>query len=522
MNYDNLLNDLQKFMMIIPDNILSECVDGIIVNRKDRRKYKTLESKIEAIIHNKPCRVKLIDAIYNKYDGAKNIGSELSYNDIISSINENNCIPQIIYTLHRCCDDEFNKQHFNDLIESVPFQNTINNNWGKSRITDTQESSKASSNIVKENKHMNYYLGYIELRSTYYNFIPQYIYNKKDITELSKDNLEEKFPEYGSVNLGYKKFGDDAHEFLKSLRIDKVDDATDVKPCTSIYAIHFDESELDDNDNDRIRKKLDLQRLIENGEDLKNRIKPISSFGIFKIVTSQETNINDGSFSGMIFVNEKDYPANEYVLLEDGQSLFGPYKLQERSIDGEKYVRPDSGIQKYILDYYNEADYEIYAFEKHSYTHEIIYTDVALINHSPRHRDVIPDSLLLTKLTDTIDVKLLSSNPEEFERLYSTSPFLSDIPDEIRKTRIERIQTILQNTADFDEIKKKAVITLLNSNNYSIPEETIKNSDPYQKLQKECSDLQKDADELNEKIKSLTEEKKRARNCKKQTRGKWS
>ena len=211
MNYDNLLNDLQKFMMIIPDNILSECVDGIIVNRKDRRKYKTLESKIEAIIHNKPCRVKLIDAIYNKYDGAKNIGSELSYNDIISSINENNCIPQIIYTLHRCCDDEFNKQHFNDLIESVPFQNTINNNWGKSRITDTQESSKASSNIVKENKHMNYYLGYIELRSTYYNFIPQYIYNKKDITELSKDNLEEKFPEYGSVNLGYKKFGDDAH-----------------------------------------------------------------------------------------------------------------------------------------------------------------------------------------------------------------------------------------------------------------------------------------------------------------------
>lgn len=432
----------------------------------------------------------------------------MSYNDIISSINENNCIPQIIYTLHRCCDDEFNKQHFNDLIESVPFQNTINNNWGKSRITDTQESSKASSNIVKENKHMNYYLGYIELRSTYYNFIPQYIYNKKDITELSKDNLEEKFPEYGSVNLGYKKFGDDAHEFLKSLRIDKVDDATDVKPCTSIYAIHFDESELDDNDNDRIRKKLDLQRLIENGEDLKNRIKPISSFGIFKIVTSQETNINDGSFSGMIFVNEKDYPANEYVLLEDGQSLFGPYKLQERSIDGEKYVRPDSGIQKYILDYYNEADYEIYAFEKHSYTHEIIYTDVALINHSPRHRDVIPDSLLLTKLTDTIDVKLLSSNPEEFERLYSTSPFLSDIPDEIRKTRIERIQTILQNTADFDEIKKKAVITLLNSNNYSIPEETIKNSDPYQKLQKECSDLQKDADELNEKIKSLTEEKK--------------
>ena len=68
MNYDNLLKDLQKFIMIIPEDVLSECVDDIIVNRKERRKYKTLESKIDAIIHNMTCRVKLIETIYKKYD----------------------------------------------------------------------------------------------------------------------------------------------------------------------------------------------------------------------------------------------------------------------------------------------------------------------------------------------------------------------------------------------------------------------------------------------------------------------
>lgn len=510
MNYDNLLKDLQKFIMIIPEDVLSECVDDIIVNRKDRRKYKTLESKIEAIIHNMPCRVKLIEALYNKYDDAKNIDSDLSYNDIISSINENNCIPQIIYTLHRCCDDEYDKQYFSDFIQSVPFQRTINHKWDEAEIDEMKNTIITTSQKNEEVTSMKYYLGYIELRTTFYNFKPQYIYDEANgsIDEISYESLKESFPEHGSVNLGYRKFGDDAHEFLKSLRIDKVDDVTDAKPCTSIYAINFDESELEDTGNDRILKRLDLQGLYENGEDLKNRIKPISSFGFFKIVTSQETNLTDDSFSGMIFVNEKDYSANEYVLLEDGQSLFGPYKLQERSIDGEKYVRPDSGIQKYILDYYDESDYEIYSFEKHPYMHEIIYTDVARINNSPRHRDVISDSLLLTKLTDSIDIKLLSSNPEEFERLYSTSPFLSDIPEEIRQTRIERIQIILQNTEEFDEIKKKAIITLLNSNNYSIPEETIKSSVQYKKLQDECSNLQRDTDELNAKIESLTEENK--------------
>lgn len=240
-------------------------------------------------------------------------------------------------------------------------------------------------------------------------------------------------------------FGE-SHEFLKSLNVDKVEDVSDTKPCTSIYAIKIEEDELEDSGNDKILKKLDLQKLYDNGEELKERIISVADFNMYKIVTQKE-NITNESFAGMILINEKDYPANENVLLEYGneRKLFGPFILQERSIDGEKYVRPDIAARKYYLEYYREDDYEFVPFEKRTYNREYVYTDIAYIKTKPHYYDVISDSVLLNKLTDSIDTNLLSSNPDEFERLYSTSPFLGNIPDEIRNERIVRIQEISKN-----------------------------------------------------------------------------
>jgi hypothetical protein len=75
---------------------------------------------------------------------------------------------------------------------------------------------------------------------------------------------------------------------------------------------------------------------------------------MYKIVSAKE-NIKNESFSNIIYVNEKEYPAEELVLLEwEDNKLFGPFKLQERSLDGEKYIRPDIGSSQYILKYYTK------------------------------------------------------------------------------------------------------------------------------------------------------------------------
>lgn len=509
MKHEQLLNELFKFIKLIPDNILSECIESIeYPNRTERRKYdkyKSLDSKIQAFLQNMPFRVQLIENLYTRYSDSTD-SETLCYDDILSSIKSTNCISKILFILHRCCDDEFDKKHFSHFIQSTPFQKTINNEWEEEQTAIPPDLE----NTYEEKSKMTYYLGYIELRNTFYNFKPKFVYddNNATIQVINQYDLEDIFPIYGSLNLAYRMFGE-SHEFLKSLNVDKVEDASDTKPCTSIYAIKIEEDELEDSGNDKILKKLDLQKLCDNGEDLKERIISVADFNMYKIVTPKE-NITNESFAGMILINEKDYPANENVLLVYGneRKLFGPFILQERSIDGEKYVRPDIAARKYYLEYYSEDDYEFVPFEKRPYMQDSVYTDIAYIKTKPHYYDMISDSVLLTKLTDSIDPNLLSSNPDEFERLYSTSPFLGNIPVEIRNERIGKIQEILKNTTEYDDIKKKALSTLVDSIDDEFLVSKIQDSELYKDLQSKYADLQKNNEDLSNKNNTLENEKK--------------
>lgn len=529
MNHDQLINELYKFVKMLPSTLLSKCVGGISFrNRDERRKYekiKSLETKIETMLRDTHCRISLIEKIHFEYNKDIVFDEGVSYEEIISSIDEDNCMSKIIYVLHRCCDDDFDKAHFSDFIHSEPFQNTIKNAWNKPEEKTLLVENINHINIDKEENNykegttMVWYLGYIELRSTYYNFKPRYIFNESDrtIAEIPSDILKEKFPEHGSINLAYRRLGDQSHEFLKSLNIDKIDNITDTNPITSIFAIRIEDSDIEDNDNDRILKKFELQKICDNGEELGDRIKPISDFNMYKIVSAKEK-IENESFSSIIYVNEKEYSTDELVLLEwDEGKLFGPYKLQERSLDGEKYIRPNSGSTKYVLEYYSEDDYQFVPFEKTPYMHESIFTDVAYIDSAPRYYDAIPSEILLSKLVDSIDISLLKANPEEFERLYSSSPFFGQLPDEIRNQRIARVENILTTTSEYDEKKKKILGSLLDSLGNSIFDllgEKIKDSAIYQDLQSDAKFLQDsnaklkiENDELLEDNKQLKLEK---------------
>ncbi len=59
------VNELLMFLKLIPENILSDCVDNIdFSNRSERRKYeklKSLGSKIKALLHNKRYRIEMIE-----------------------------------------------------------------------------------------------------------------------------------------------------------------------------------------------------------------------------------------------------------------------------------------------------------------------------------------------------------------------------------------------------------------------------------------------------------------------------
>lgn len=500
-----LLDELLKFIKLIPENIVYECINSIdFINRSERRKYeknKSLDSKIQFLLRNTSFRVGLIEKLYNIYkDDADS--ALVSYDDVLSSINSTNYMSKSLYMLHRCCDAEFDKQYFSKFIQSEPFQKTIKGEWQNSEFVTSKIVD--SKNTFKENDMMTYYLGYIELRGTFYNFIPKYLYNdsSKTISEIPDDDLKNTFPVYGSLNLAYER-SEKSHDFLKSLNVDS---ALDPKPCTSIYAIKLNEEELEDSGNDKVCKRLNLQNLCDHNEDLADRIIPVSKFEMFKIVTPKE-NIRNESFAGMIFINEKDYPAGEDVLLEYGdRKLVGSFKLQERAVDGEKYVRPDIVADKYLLECYEEANYELISFEKRLYMQNPIYTDIAYIKGTPHDIDVISDATLLNKLTDSVTIKQLYKDSEEFERLYSTSPFLKGISDKIRNERISRVQCILKDTATYDDTKKKTLNTLIDSLDDDFLENKIRGSKQYKKLQEDLADLLNKKAELNAKNEALKSE----------------
>lgn len=506
MQIDDKINELYKFLKLIPSSIIALCMTSIdFINRDDRRKIekiKNYDEKLRKILDYMPYRIQLIKSLHSEYNSDFIVSENLSYDNLLSLMNESNAIKISLYIFYRCCDDDYDKAHFDNFIKSEQLQKTIKKEWKRNYKIEQPDDKKGENKMI-------YYLGYIELRRTYYNFHPQYIFNETDktIVEISKNMLFEKFPMWGSLNLAYERYKE-SHNFLKELDVEELDNEINPKSSNCIYAIRISDNNLEDSGDEKIKIKLDLQKLYETGIDLDKIIFPVNKFNMYKIVTPKEQ-LKDESFSSVIFIEQKDYASNEEVLLEYKNNLFGPYKLKERAKDGEKYVQPDSGLHGYVLKYYDKSSYEFISFEKEYYYDDSTYTDIAFIIKEPCLYDVISDTILLTKLQDDINFDLLKSNPDEFERLYSTSPLLGNISDEIRHHRIERTLKILNKIQEFDDSKSKALSTLIDSLGDKIFEllgDRIKDSKAYKDLKTNEQKLQNDIDELKNKEVAYEEE----------------
>lgn len=357
---------------------------------------------------------------------------------------------------------------------------------------------------------MTYYLGIIQLggySGTYYNFKPQYLYDpdSKTIEEISRSELELKFPQYGEINLSYEMYRESApKKFLNALEI------ANKESYDCLYSVCFSEEDLEKNENEKIQIKLDLQSLVEKGKNLCDIIKPIEDIGIYKIVNSKTDIVNYDAFNNLVLVNEK-YFIGQHVLLAYEGSLYGPYELHERPIYGDKYISPSISSNGYVLKKYSEKYYKKFDFSQQSHDR----VSVAIITGEPELVDALPDAILLDKLQDKIDIELLKNNVYEFDRLVKTSPFLGDIPESFQKKRIGRIKEIITNALNYEDEKKKAIISLIDESDSDVQillGEKIKESNVYKesqetidRLKNEVEHLSSDKDELEKNNKVLEE-----------------
>ena len=117
----------------------------------------------------------------------------------------------------------------------------------------------------------------------------------------------------------------------------------------------------------------------------------------------------------------------------------------------------------------------------------MLCTNLALL--LPKGGDVIPDNFLLENLKNDIHPELAVESPDEFTRICSNNPFLSDLPNDIRKKRIDKVRHLIANSSQYQETLKELLTILLHRPDIQIPESLIEASDIYNKQLEKSTNL---------------------------------
>lgn len=263
-----------KFLNLIPTDILEQSICNVSFNRENKRKFerfKNLNDKLKMIIKSSSNRCILISDIHNLYNSNFTLPQDLSYEDTLALFNKSNGINLTLHILKKCTDKDYDEQYFSDFMKSNQFYKTIKNEWGDTESTYNKIEPVININISKENNNMEYYLGFIELNKTFYNFIPKFLLKNNKLIELSQSQMQEDFYVDGKICLSYKNRYAESYKFLEKLDINRNEDSN--KGYKGIYIVIFDKNELLPNNNEFIQYKLDLEILLESGIDLRDRIK---------------------------------------------------------------------------------------------------------------------------------------------------------------------------------------------------------------------------------------------------------
>lgn len=511
---------LIRFYSLLPEDYVEDAIESLqVINRDIRRKYSRNKTLVDKLIFidkykDKNLQLQLLSCLYSHYKNSIQFSENDSFETVLSSYNKGNCISNTIYLLYRCCRNEGNK--FNNkkillLLESNQFNDTINNTWnsissavaslsvGSNELSDNYSNELKTDIIVEENKKMNTYLGYIEKSKTFFNFKPEYILKNDKLEVIDEITAKTMFPDHGEINLRYYTYNETG-KYLDNLNIDN-----------DLFAFIFADEEIEDNTksdgelNQVYQRRVDLSNLTEK---LENRIINVNDINIYKIVTSVNEITNSDFVDGIIEIDE-DYVEGEQVLLKKDNKLYGPYKLNERLHDGIKYVQPKVGpLSGYLCKYYNYNPDDAILFNvcnNESYKKVITYRIPPNIDGK---EDIIPDSILLSKMEDPINFDLIPSNTDEFIRLFENSPYLSSkVNQNFKASRVERIRNILMASENFDSEKRKIALELINLVKSNKAFETvITESDLYNDLNTSYRTLRGEKEELENRVNSLSEE----------------
>lgn len=294
----------------------------------------------------------------------------------------------------------------------------------------------AEETVIPQQPHKPRYIGFISLMNTFYNFYPQYVldYNKAYMI----DNPEHEFPEKKNINLFYTK-SSNAHEFLKKNY-----------DINSAMVVEFDKEDMEPNykpnsgDLNQTNYKLDTETLVND-----KMIGTPHEYGAYKIVSPKH------SVDFYQSITVKEYCRNgEMVFMRYKDRYYGPCEAQR--FGNISQINFDLKKNRYILQYFQDSDryksFDLLSLELSEY-YRYIYI---LPGCKPQNEDVISDEILLDEFSTLLKRKHNKSsiNLSDIGTLSAentSSPFFAKCPEDIRKTRLQRLSELMRTRMEFED-----------------------------------------------------------------------
>jgi nucleoside-triphosphatase THEP1 len=518
------LEKVITFYQSLPAPLLEEIINNLPINRDIRRKVnkiKTLREKVKMLISCELRRVFADTAFVTIKELVPLSLNTSSYDDIITSISEDNKLYIAIFFFRWCYEygddgSSNDEKYFDKFVDSEIFdcilknkkidnpQSTSHKNEPVSRIDTSLPLNEVETSLAHENNYevnTMKLLGRIEKRNTFYNFFPQYELNEGELVEISNDKLREDYPTDGAINLAYNPYSGGAASFLDRLTTDLDDD----QYVNNVYVAEIDKNHLEPNDNSRYQVKLDLQRLVSKGKNLHDMINYADEYGIYKVVHSEEDTIPNKIFiSGNIYLLEPNITDGEMVVLFYNEKYYGPFKASHKQYDERFFINTLAIENNYLVPFFSIADIEVVELEKQAYNKEPTYTKFIQTSlNNKQFEDIITDEILLEKMTDDVSIELVATNREEFFHLCSNSPFLARLPQEIVSKRLDRLVQIVNNVESLKEKKHEVFESLLKIYQEAPSEKMIMESEAYKGLQSKYNEERRKSEDADKTIQEL-------------------
>lgn len=296
---------------------------------------------------------------------------------------------------------------------------------------------------------MGTYLGYVAIINNYYNFKPIAKIDETSIIQLTKDEQAMLLPESNKLDIELASSYEDKQQMERMF--------SEASLALFDFELLDLEANMDYYTNQRKLTGYKVQAIdmVESG-----KIRPIHVDNIYHVIR-QDALMSDFYNDNVVDINAPAILEGENVFVELDGFLAGPYIVGYRDLTSSFYIKPQIKENKYTISGYKEGNYSIQELKYSEYwnTPEYKWTLFISKNGSAiEQRDVITDETLIENFRDSVQNSLTSNGKIRLDDIstllkrYEDSALAGAIlTDEVRRTRLNRLVSILTSEADIDD-----------------------------------------------------------------------